>query len=263
MMRRVLAAVELDDQAIAVAAFAGQLGRVLNATPDLVHAGPGARQLEGSVGAVRTIAGDPATALKADATDAEVVAVVVGRSSKPDGQPVGRVAASLLLTLPQPVAVVPGHTSHPNRLSRAIVPLEGTQSSTLAPLKMIELATSSGVDIVLVHVFGPESVPMFTDQPQHETEAWTREFIARYCPFPPRSARLQLRRGAIDEEICALAREADADVVALGWSQDLAAGRAKVVRAVLETANLPVLLIPVRRITEPTTPSPLATVVLS
>jgi nucleotide-binding universal stress UspA family protein len=261
-MRRVLAAIDLDQQAAAVAAFAAQLARVLDARPDLVHAGSGARQLEPLAGAVRTLDGDPLTALKAEANDAEVVAVVVGHSHKPDTQSVGRVASSLLLTLRQPVAVVPGRASHPNRLSRAIVPLEGSQSSSLAPLKMIELATGSGVDIVLVHVFGPESVPMFTDQPQHETETWTREFIARYCPFPPRSVRLELRRGAIEEEICALARESDADVVALGWSQDLAAGRARVVRAVLETANLPVLLIPVQRATETTKPNPLATVVL-
>jgi nucleotide-binding universal stress UspA family protein len=261
-MRRVLAAIDMDDQATAVAAFAAELARVLNATPDIVHVGAGARQLKPLVGAVRTLDGDPAAALKTEADDPNVVAVVVGHRQRPDAPPIGRVASSLLLTLPQPVAVVPGQASHPNRLSRAIVPLEGTRSTTLAPLKMIELATSSGVEIVLVHVFDPESVPMFTDQPQHETEAWTREFIARYCPFPPRSARLQLRRGEIDEQICALAREADADVVALGWSQDLAAGRAGVVRAVLETANLPVLLIPVRRVTEPTKPSRLATVVL-
>jgi nucleotide-binding universal stress UspA family protein len=262
-MRRVLAAVERDDQAIAVAAFAGQLARVLDAAPDIVHAGIGAKQLRSLVGEVRTLDGDPVTAIMAEAADPEVVAVVVGHSQRHDGAPIGTVASSLLLALPQPVAVVPGQARHPDRLSRAIVPLEGSQSTTLAPLRMIELAGSSGVDIVLVHVFGPKSVPMFTDQPQHETEAWTREFVARYCPFPPRSARLQLRRGAIDREICALAREADADVVALGWSQDLAAGRAEVVRAVLETANLPVLLIPVRHAAEETASDPLATVVLT
>jgi hypothetical protein len=51
--------------------------------------------------------------------------------------------------------------------------------------------------------------------------------------------------GEPPEQVVSVAREIDADLMALGWAQTLAAGRAGVVRAALEQAKLPVLLIPV------------------
>ena len=249
-MRRVLAAVDADHAAEPVTAFAAQLARVLDATPDILHAGPA---VEGLPPGTRTSEGQTRDVLVAEASDPSVTAVVLGAGRPSPDEPVGSVATSLLLTLPQPVAVVPADTTHADRLTRAVVPLEGSRSTTLAPLRTIELAADSGVDIMLLHVFGPDSLPLFTDQPQHETEAWTREFIARYCPLPPRSARLVTRSGDVDTEVCAVARESDADLLALGWSQELAAGRAQVVRTVLQQAKLPVLLIPVHR-SETSTP---------
>jgi hypothetical protein len=248
-MRRVLAAVDVDEAAEPVTAFAGQLARVLDAVPDIVHAGP---SVDGLPRGTRAIGGEAGSALIGEARDPDVVSVVLGLGSPSADEPVGGVATRLLLTLPQPIAVVPAEAAHAERLSRAVVPLEGSQSTTLAPLRMIKLATDSGVDIILIHVFGADSLPLFTDQPQHEVDAWTREFIARYCPLPPHSARLVLRTGEVDLEVCALAQETEADLVALGWSQELAPGRARFVQAVLRNAKLPVLLIPVKRIDGPT-----------
>ena len=53
------------------------------------------------------------------------------------------------------------------------------------------------------------------------------------------------RVGRSEEVVPRAAEETDADLVALGWAQELAAGRARVVRAVLELAHVPVALIPV------------------
>jgi hypothetical protein len=41
------------------------------------------------------------------------------------------------------------------------------------------------------------------------------------------------------------ADELHVDLIALGWAQELAAGRAPVVRATLERASVPVMLVPV------------------
>ncbi|MBD0291909.1 MAG: universal stress protein [Thermoleophilia bacterium] len=143
------------------------------------------------------------------------------------------------------MAVVPVETSHPGRLARILVPLEGTRTSSLAPRRTIELARDAGLEIVLLHVFAPASLPRFTDQPQHETASWTHEFLARYSPCPPDDVRLEVRVGEPREHVVAVARESDVDVIALGWAQELAEGRAAVVRAALEEARVPVVLIPV------------------
>jgi hypothetical protein len=42
-----------------------------------------------------------------------------------------------------------------------------------------------------------------------------------------------------------IATEIGADLIALAWSQNMTAGRATVVRAVLERSDVPVLLVPV------------------
>jgi hypothetical protein len=43
-----------------------------------------------------------------------------------------------------------------------------------------------------------------------------------------------------------MAEELGCELIALGWSQQLSAGRAPVVRETLERSRLPVLLIPVQ-----------------
>ncbi|MEJ7793476.1 MAG: universal stress protein [Gaiellaceae bacterium] len=161
------------------------------------------------------------------------------------GSPVGAVALELLTAQPKPVAVVPAGTAHPGRLGRILFPLEGTRSTSLAPRRTIELALDAGLEIVLVHVFDAASLPSFTDQPQHETAAWAGEFLARYFPHPPEDVRLESRVGDPAEHVVSVAHEIDADLVALGWEQELAPGRARVVRAALEQARLPVFLIPI------------------
>jgi hypothetical protein len=88
------------------------------------------------------------------------------------------------------------------------------------------------------------SLPPFTDQPQHETESWAREFLARYCPGVELE-RLHLRVGWPGENIVRVARELEVDMIALGWAQDLSPGRAAVVRAALERSSVPALLVPV------------------
>jgi hypothetical protein len=150
--------------------------------------------------------------------------------------------------------VVPPDAEPRSSFKRVLVPLEGNQSASLAPRSLIELAPDQGLDVVALHILGPETIPPFQDQPQHEQTAWAREFLARYCPWGLDVVNFETRVGRRDEFIADAAQECDCDLIALGWSQDFDEGHAHVVRATLGRTRLPVALIPVP------TPAPVVTV---
>jgi hypothetical protein len=151
--------------------------------------------------------------------------------------PVARQAA-------KPVVLVPaGLSGQPPRLRRVLLPLDGTAGSAAAVAAAAERFALGGAELVVLHVFGPEMVPMFWDQHAHADREWTREFLARYCVVP--GARLELRVGIAAEHVIQVAGAERADVIALAWSQRLEPGRAPVVRRAVLDAQVPVMLIPV------------------
>jgi nucleotide-binding universal stress UspA family protein len=247
---RVLAALDDSECALPVSEFAAVLAPVLGAEVDAVHVptdgGDAARTAAAQAGLrLRLGEGSPRSWLLREAADDDIAAIVLGRSHTHEAGPIGAIAAELVTTQPKPVAVVPAGALHPCRLGRVLVPLEGSRPTSLAPRRVIGLARDAGLEIVLLHVFDVTSLPACTDQPQHETRAWAAEFLARYSPVPLEHVRFEMRVGEPKEHVVAVARETDADVIALGWAQELAAGRAPVVRAALEDAKVPVVLIPV------------------
>ena len=60
------------------------------------------------------------------------------------------------------------------------------------------------------------------------------------------AVRFETRVGASAAIIPEFAEESGTDMIALGWAQDLAPGRAPVVRAALARGCIPVMLIPVK-----------------
>jgi nucleotide-binding universal stress UspA family protein len=252
-MTKIIAAVDNSATAGPVLATARSLAGLFDATVEAVHVREdGERMVRAAAAAaaevpLRTVTGRTIDVLIDAAAADDVVALVVGARRTPAGaRPVGTTAFELMRSLPKPVAVVPPDTVRAGKLHRVVVPLEGTASTSLAPKSLIHLARAAELDVVIVHVRGEESLPAFTDQPQHEGVAWAQEFLARYCPWGVGDVRLEGRIGRREEQIVRAAEENDADLIALGWSQELAGGRAPVVRAVLEHARVPVLLIPVR-----------------
>ena len=120
----------------------------------------------------------------------------------------------------------------------------GRSRLSLAPRHLIEIACDANLDVVVLHVHDEASLPAFTDQPQHETDAWAEEFLARYVPSRFGDVRLEVRVGRRNEEVLRAAEELDADLIALGWSQiSLPAARRSC--AVLERGHIPVMLVPV------------------
>ena len=250
-MTRVIAAVDNSLAARPVLATAQSLAELLGSTVDPVHVRTnGTRVASNETAAagleLRVLTGPTVARLGEVAGADDVAAVVVGACGTPaSSRPVGSTAFELVESLDKPVVVVPPDVARAGALSRVIVPLEGTLSSSLAPRHLMEIACDANLDVVVLHVHDEASLPAFTDQPQHETDAWAEEFLARYVPSRFGDVRLEVRVGRRNEEVLRAAEELDADLIALGWSQDLAPGRAPVVRAVLERGHIPVMLVPV------------------
>jgi nucleotide-binding universal stress UspA family protein len=258
-MEKVIAALDNSLAAGPVLAAATGFAQLLGAQVEAVHVkDDGRRTPEAAAVAaglpLRTLSGATVEALVDAAAADDVVALVIGSRRTPAGaRPVGTTAFAVMRSLMKPLLVVPPDTVRAGDFRSVLVPLEGTVSTSIAPRSIMKLAHAAHIDVVVVHVRDEESLPAFTDQPQHETTAWGHEFLARYCPWGIGSVRLDTRVGVREQEILRAAEE-NHDLIALGWSQELAANRAPVVRAVLERARVPVLLIPVQVVDRDTAP---------
>lgn len=157
----------------------------------------------------------------------------------------GRLVMQVIRHSPKPVVLVPADrlTPVPELISRVLVPLDGTVESAETVAGTVALFAASGADIVVVHVFNKTTVPKFWDQEAHARNSWDKEFLGRYCDHP--DARLELRNGSPGESILDVAAHEHADLIALGWTQNLSPGRARTVRRVVKKSHTPLLLLPV------------------
>jgi nucleotide-binding universal stress UspA family protein len=146
---------------------------------------------------------------------------------------------------PTPVVIIPvGRHAHPSAArDRILVPLDGSIESAETVTGLVRMFHASGADIVVLHVFDQTTVPKFWDQPVHARQSWVEEFLRRYCNHP--DVRMELRSGSAGEHILDVAASEHADLIALGWAQNLSAGRARTVRATIAETTIPVLLLPV------------------
>jgi hypothetical protein len=178
----------------------------------------------------------------------EVVGAVLGARSTPVGRrPAGHTALGVLERAGKPILIVApdARVGSPPRFRRVLVPLEGTRQSSgpimerLCPL--VATSVEPDLELVVLHVFTPASMPKVLDHPGRDMELLGGEFAARYCP---QATRVELRAGAVGAQVEEVCRADEADVVVLSWSQDLSEGHAAVIRDVLERATVPVLLLP-------------------
>jgi len=246
-MTIVIAAV--DDSAAARPVLAGALAlaRVLGAGVEAVtvadDGGHTARACaERMAVPFRQLAGDPLTVIVALATGPAVVAVAVGARRSVQHHGIGHLALAVADAVDKPVLVVPPGAELPGRFDTALIAMEGTKDNTRAIKSAVELAAGTGLELVVVHVDDESTIPSFSDQVAHETDAYAAEFLARYVPGAP-AARFEPRVGAPGEEIMAAVTAVGADVIALGWPQSSGPHRGAVAREVLERSRVPVLLV--------------------
>ena len=255
-MKKVLAALDASFAVTPVLAAARSLGELLGAEVEAIHVktdeGTTVQRSADAAGVpLRVVAGGEVVERLVEAGEADdVAALVLGARGLPtDPRPLGATAQAVATAVLKPVLIVPPEVAPPAELKRILVPLEGTVSSSFAPRSLIALASEARIDVVALHVLGSDEIPPFTDQPQHEHDAWTAEFRARYCPWGIGSVRLELRIGCAEDVVPLVAEQSASDLIALGWARELGPGRAPVVRAALERSHRPVLLVPV--VTEP------------
>jgi nucleotide-binding universal stress UspA family protein len=248
---KVLAALDNSLAARPVLDAASSLGRALDANVEAVHVTTnGHRVAAGAAAAadvpLTTLSGAVVARLLDAARAPDAAAIVIGtRGTRASRRPLGGTALSIATALDKPVVVVPpGATIRP--LHRVLVPIENGFWSAMTPRAIVEFARTTKLDVVVLHVLEDELIPAFTDQPQHERHAWAREFLRRYCPWGIETLTLETRVGRSEELVPQFAVETAADMIGLAWSQELAAGRAPVVRAALTRAHVPVMLVPVR-----------------
>ncbi len=229
---------------------AATIANLYGATVEGVHVGEDHAALAAAAQdagvALRTVAGKPVEALARAAAADDVAAVVIGaRGARADKRPAGSTALQLITRLRKPVVVVPLAAAPGRRIESVLVPLDGTTASAAALRETVEFARSAAAEITVAHVQERDSIPPFEDHLAHEVDAWSKEFIARYCPSATDAMlELRVRDGEPDEHVLDILRRSRCDLVALGWSQDLAHGRAAVVRRMLAESPVPVLLTP-------------------
>jgi nucleotide-binding universal stress UspA family protein len=181
-------------------------------------------------------AGRVVDAVEAQGVDLAVLPYTAGHS--------GRLVNDVIARSRSPIVIVPVRAGAlvPRRISRILVPLDGTAESAETVSDLVAMFGASGVDILVLHVFDRATVPPMWDQPVHAARSWSEEFLARFCDLP--DAHVELRSGVAGEQILDVAAEEQVDLIALGWSQHLTPGRARTVRATLARATIPVLLLP-------------------
>jgi hypothetical protein len=159
-----------------------------------------------------------------------------------------RMSWGIASTAVKPVVLVPPASVFPAlpAISRMLVPLDGTLESAAAVTETMELFASAGVELVVLHVFDPVTVPAFWDQAAHARRDWEREFRARFCT-PSVNVRLELRSGLPTDHVNQVATDERSQLIALGWSQRTGRGRARTVRGTIRDATVPVMLVPLAR----------------
>jgi len=194
---------------------------------------------------LREIAGAPIEQIVAAAQDPEIAALVLGARGVRGGPlPAGHTALDVITRVRKPVAVVPPDFQPPRHVRRILVPLEGRPDRSRALETTIELAHRRRLEVLVLHVLSPETVPAFADHAPHAASAWGQEFLARYVSAPDHRITLLRRLGVPAADVVAVAHEVSADLIALAWKQDLSPGHARVVSETLAHSDIPVLLLP-------------------
>jgi len=228
----VLAAIQADACAKPILSTATALADLFDANLAALHvrendsSSPG--ELAAAFGAaVREVSGSPIEQIIAAAADREVAALALGARGVHGGpQPAGHTALEVITRVRKPV------------------PLEGTRDSSQALQDTIRLAHRRQLEILVLHVHTPATVPAFANHEPHATAAWEHEFLTRHIPTPHDRVSLQRQLGLPADDTIAVAHEHSADLIVLAWSQNLEPGHAHVVSQTLAHSDIPVLLIP-------------------
>jgi len=249
-MTKVVAALGADACAAPVLATAKALADMLDATVLALHVGEGgAPSPEALAKAARVefrqTRGIPLEGIVSAASEADVAALVLGsRGASAGPRPAGATALEVITRTAKPVVLVPPDAHPPDRFTRLLLPIEGTDGPPPELSDIIGAAHRRKLELIVLHLHSPATVPAFSDHEPHGTRAWDQEFLARHLPFKPDRVTVLRRVGTPADDVPALAEGTGAELIVLVWGQSLAEGRARVVTRTLASTRIPVLLLP-------------------
>jgi nucleotide-binding universal stress UspA family protein len=249
-MNRIVAALDNSMAAQPAMSAAVALGSLVGDRVEAVHVSEdGDRIARGVAEAagleLKTETGPVIERLIEIAREDDVDALVLGARSTPAARrPLGGTARALATSVAKPVVVVPPNVGRIEALESVLVPVEGTVEPVPRKLEEMLRGEEPALEVIVLHVYDESTLPSFTDQPQHEHDAWAREFLKRHCPWEVGRLRLEVRMGKSEDVIPRMVRQTAVDLVAVGWGQEIGEGRAPVVRALLTHGRTPVMLVP-------------------
>jgi len=246
-MSKIVACIDNSAAAHPVLAAARAIAPVLGASVEAVHVvedgDRNSRAAARSMGIpFRSLHGDPLSQITMASAAPDVAAVVIGARALPTGGRTGHVALAVANGVDTPVLVVPPDAQPPAVVRRVLIAMEGTQANARNLKHAIELAADAALEIIVVHVDDKDSIPSFSDQAHYETEAYSKEFLARNVPGAA-TARLELRIGEPVDEILGAAEHVGADLLAIGWRQSDDPSRGPVAHALVNRSHLPIFLV--------------------
>lgn len=260
------------DAAVAVLPVAKVLGEIEQATLRLVYVAesrpadaklPSCLRLDGPELdglTIETRTGEPAAEILNIAEEIKPhIIVMCNRTGTEPQKVLGSTAANVLRNASCPLVLVPpDRGSTPWHLHHALVPHDGTPSTSAALRPAKEIAEHAGAELLVVHVTGvgpspaePGSLttPRYVDQPQHEWPAWSSEFVKRLaciCPLGYLHIRMFLGHGDPAAEINRLAEEQSTDLMVLAWRGVWEAPRAAILKDLLGKACCPIMVLRAR-----------------
>ena len=193
----------------------------------------------------RHLTGDARQRICEQAARPEVVAVAMGARARIGGRRTGHLVPQIADAISKPVLVVPPEAEPIASVHTVVIAMEGTNRNARSFKPTMSIAAGADVDLVVVHVDDQDTIPRFSDQIAHETDAFANEFLARNAHDAP-NARLELRIGVPADEIIDAADSARADLIAIGWPQAHDVHKGTTAREILDRSHVPVLLVAVR-----------------
>ena len=249
-MNILLAAVDDAAAAQPVLQTAVRLTHYLDSNVVAVHVtedgdGATARSLADAAGVMFEVrrGGDVGTELVAAMHELDAAAIVIGaRRANWTAMPAGHVALEVAQRTRRPVILVPPDTVD-REWRRVLVAVEGDGESETLGIFANSVHPDRWPEVVALHVFEADTMPMFADQPTYETAAWAEEFMHRIPSANQEQVRLEVRVGNAADVVRETAREVGADVVVMAWRRDLSPGHAPIVRELLSKSPVPVVLL--------------------
>jgi nucleotide-binding universal stress UspA family protein len=152
---------------------------------------------------------------------------------------VGQRALPISLASGKPLVLAPRTGSSPVRIDRLLIPHDGQRRTGMALAERFAKAHTDDLEVLLLHVLDEKSLPSFSD----EFETWIAEFKRRYATFGGR-IKVEVRRGSPALMVLAVAEQFRPDLIVLGWSRQLAPGKAATLRQVLEHSPAAMMVLP-------------------